>query len=372
MSIRPTDEPQLDPLARCSECLTGLPTSPLTEALKSERLYHPIERSPLFNLTSERRLAKLLLCTPKELRRALRLTDSERFRVRLHTEMRKIYDPARKELVNKPKRPRKLQIPTGIMEAIHRRLYKFLNRIEKPDYLHSGVKARSYVSSAKKHCGSATLAKADIKNFFPSVRRVDIDNFFVGRMKCASDIAGRIANLCTFEGHLPTGSSISQILAFWTFKPLFDEIFTLASACGLKMTLYVDDIVVSGKNAGRWFLFRIRRVSGNHGLRVHKLRAWTGGIGQATGVVVAGPDLRLPNLRRLIIREELRYLHVLREKAGLRALQKRERVLRRLIGRCWEAGQFDESFKNLGTQLNQELNRIKRRTGAHAKCYARC
>lgn len=363
MSNQAAQEPQSESPSKLSEYSNGLPASSLSESLKPERLPHPIERSPLFNLTSERRLAKLLLCTPQQLRRALRLTDAERFRVRPHTETRKVYDSSKKSLVSKTKR-RELQIPTGTIEAIHRRLYKLLNRIEKPDYLHSGVKGRSYVSNARAHLGSATLAKADIESFFPSIKRVDIYNFFAGRMKCAPDIAGRLANLSTHDGHLPTGSPISQILAFWTFKPLFDEIFALASACRLKMTLYVDDIVVSGNNTGRWFLFRIRKAASRHGLRVHKLRAWSGGTGQSTGIVVAGQELRLPNVRRLVIREELRHLDLLREKTGSRALLKQERVLKRLIGRCWEAGQFDKSFQTLGTHLNRELNRIRRRASS--------
>ena len=43
-------------------------------------------------------------------------------------------------------------------------------------------------------------------------------------MKCRRDVAGLLADMLTFEAHLPTGSAASPIIAFYAFKPMFDEI----------------------------------------------------------------------------------------------------------------------------------------------------
>jgi hypothetical protein len=325
-----------------------------------------LEQSPLFNLRSEKRLAKLLLCSSSELRQILKADEQTRFRTSPCTQTKRVYDPCAKRLVGKAK-IRDLQIPTGITQRIHRRLYTLLNRLTKPEYLHSGVRGRSYVTSARLHVGTLAMAKADIKSFFPSVRQTDIYQFFAVRLQCAPDIAGRLAKLCSFQERLPTGSPLSQILAFLAFQPMFDEIAAMARSAGLRLTLYVDDIVVSGPKAGRGFLYEIRRVVCRHGLKIHKLRSWTGGSGYATGAVVTARGLRLPNLRRLIIHEDLARLQKLRDKLSACASKRRERLLRRLIGRCWEATQFDESFRDLALQLTSELRRIRRRHDVPAR-----
>src|SRR5258708_38498182 len=81
--------------------------------------------------------------------------------------------------------------------------------------------------------------KIDVKKFFPSVSRVVIFNFFAGPLKCRRDVAGRLADILTFDAHLATGSAASPIIAYYSFKPMFDEIAQFAVSLGLVMTCYV-------------------------------------------------------------------------------------------------------------------------------------
>ena len=116
------------------------------------------------------------------------------------------------------------------------------------------------------------VIKIDVKKFFPSVTRAAIFNFFEGPMKCRRDVAGLLAELLTFDAHLPTGSAASPIIAFYAFKPMFCEIELLAKATGLKMTCYVDDVTLSGPRAIKRTVFEIRKIISRHGLKSHKAR----------------------------------------------------------------------------------------------------
>lgn len=43
----------------------------------------------------------------------------------------------------------RVEHPVGAIERIHRRVLSLLQRIDVPDYLHCGVKGRSYITNAR-------------------------------------------------------------------------------------------------------------------------------------------------------------------------------------------------------------------------------
>ena len=73
---------------------------------------------------------------------------------------------------------RKVEVPKRRLERIHRKRFSLLERIEKPEYLHSGIKGRSYITNAKVHTGSVPLVKLDLKKFYPSVDGARAYRFF--------------------------------------------------------------------------------------------------------------------------------------------------------------------------------------------------
>src|SRR5262245_51773903 len=64
--------------------------------------------------------------------------------------------------------------------------------------------------------------KLDVKKFFPSVSRAVIFRFFEGPLKCRRDVAGLLADILTYKSHLPTGGAASPIIAYYSFKEMFD------------------------------------------------------------------------------------------------------------------------------------------------------
>jgi RNA-directed DNA polymerase len=230
---------------------------------------------------------------------------------------------------------RKIQEPKSALQKIHGRVHQLLARVETPNYLHSSVRGRSYITNAREHISFAPSAKLDLKKFFPSVTRHSLYQFFYHRMHCARDVAGLISRLLTCDGRLATGSRASSILAYYCFKEMFDELHALAIQCGLVLTCYVDDITFTGAGAAQC-LADARQIIASHGMRSHKVKSFPRGRPRiVTGVLVTSGGIRLPNRRHLKIKAQY--------DAFRRAQTDRQRLalLRSLISRLHEAAQID-------------------------------
>ncbi|MWQ11421.1 RNA-directed DNA polymerase, partial [Glaesserella parasuis] len=129
-------------------------------------------------------------------------------------------------------------------------------RVKLPEYLYSGVKNRSYIDNAKAHLTSKEIITTDITAFFPSTTRTMIFWFFKNKLKCSHKIANILADLCSINEHLPTGSQISMPLAYLVNASMFDELNNLAEKNKLIMTVYVDDVTFSGEKVPKGFKYQ--------------------------------------------------------------------------------------------------------------------
>lgn len=257
-----------------------------------------------------------------------------------------------------------VQVPRTRLRRIHRRLFCILNQLILPDYVHSGRRERSYVTNAAAHVGSRAIYKVDVRRFFDSVKWEDIYGFFHVTMACSPDVAALLADLCTVEGddpkdrgqrHLPTGSPISQPLAYWCFSSMFEAVHRLAGSMGLTATVYVDDIAVSGPQVGVWVQRTIRSIVSRYSLEAHKERYWKHGkFALVTGAVVTCNGLRLPNSRRQEIWRNVRMLK------SLAAPRRRIAHLSVLVGQLWAAVQLEPSWEKMAREFTVHLNALKR------------
>ena len=288
----------------------------------------PLERSAFYQLKSRRTLATLLGISLPQLELLARDADS------LYT----------RRLAKK----RSVQVPKGALRRVHVRIFELLRRIETPDYLHSGIRSRSYVTNAASHATGSWIGKLDIKSFFPSVKRPAIFRFFRDRMHCSPDVADRLASLCTCDGVVPTGSPISQSLAFWAHEHDFSTIARHASQRGLRMTLYVDDIGLSGPSGVRSMLRFAEKCLERRGLQAHKVRlVRPGRTIVLTGVAIIPKGLRLPNRRRVALARDLQALRTLPSEPG----ETQSELLKTVVGRCYEAAQFEPKYARLARRI---------------------
>jgi RNA-directed DNA polymerase len=253
------------------------------------------------------------------------------------------------------KTKRWIQQPEPKLKKIHERIWRLLSRIETPDYLHSAIKGRSYISNASSHSADQPSVKSDIMKFYPSIRAQAVFAFFHERMLCARDVAGKLTELLTYNGHLPTGSSASPILSYFAYEDMFEEINAVAVQRGCLMTCYVDDMVFTGPGATNALLYDIRKIAGRYHLKTHKTRTFQANQPKIiTGVAVTQSGLRLPNERRRLIEDGDIALK------GCKTNDDSIALLNILTSRLHEAAQIDQSWKAKANEMSALLKHTKR------------
>jgi hypothetical protein len=230
---------------------------------------------------------------------------------------------------------RVIEEPRGELRRVHDRLLALLSRIEPPSYLHSGVKRRSYISNARQHAGGGRVLKTDVSKFYPSTNHQQVFIGFLREFCCAGDVARLLADLCTYQGHVPTGSPISMPAAFFAHKQAFDALHRRMFGQNITMTVYVDDITLSGDSLMRLHFCPIKKTFAATGMRVHKTRFFGAGPASVTGVIVKGEEILLPNRRHQRIAEGIRSL------ASLEPSLERLSIANTLRGQINEAANVD-------------------------------
>jgi hypothetical protein len=256
---------------------------------------YPLDQSPLYRIGSKSRLCELLGVSVKDLRLLLSLENYREWPAR-----QKLGD----KLANMPAKQRSIQEPKPLLRLIHKRIALLLDKIEKPDFLHSARKGYSYLSNAEQHRGGGSAIRVDIKSFYPSVRQRAIKAFFEDQLRLPADVAHMLAKLCSQDGKLPTGSPLSPILSYFACSPLFRRVASIAERLGLTFTLYVDDMVFSGAGANRALADQIKRELAGVGLTGHKVAYFPAGAPKViTGVAVFKDRIEVPFKRQRRMRK---------------------------------------------------------------------
>jgi hypothetical protein len=104
--------------------------------------------------------------------------------------------------------------------------------------------------------------------------------------------------LLTFKGHVATGSPVSPVLSFCAFYDMWHQVADLAAAHGCKVTVYMDDLTVSGHVVPEHLMWKIRQAIHGYSLHYHKERRFTGRFAEVTGVVLWDRKIVAPNRQR--------------------------------------------------------------------------
>lgn len=243
----------------------------------------PLHQSRLFKVTSPRRLAEILGVDEVALRAMA--VGPDRYR--------------QFEIEKKSGGKRPVEDPIAPLKRVQSTIAKLLARIEPPDFLFCPVKGRCYVGNAAKHRGQRVVHCLDIKKFFPSTPRVRVIRFFQTVMQCRKDVAGLLGDLCTFDGHLPTGSPLSPILAYYSYEDMWARIAGFCAEKRYMLTVYVDDVTVSGDKVPQADIWRIQQMIRGAGLRYHKQKRYVDRAAEITGVIVYGDRVVAPHRQRL-------------------------------------------------------------------------
>jgi retron-type reverse transcriptase len=258
-------------------------------------LKYSYKDSPFYKLRSKAKLASLLFVSVERLN-----------------------DLATKEgryiFFTKPKKNggvRDISAPILPLKKVQARIANLLSRIAPPDYLFAPVAGRSYVDNAARHLGARSVRLLDIKDFFPSCTINKAIWFFHRFMDCSPDVAAILARIVTNDGVLPQGSPCSPILAYLCYVDMWDEIADLAASGGSTLSVYADDLTISGAVVPEEMIWQIKRTLFRHGhdYAKEKERSKRDRPAEITGVILRREAVCAPNrqLKKIVwVRDALR------------------------------------------------------------------
>ncbi|MXW93299.1 MAG: RNA-directed DNA polymerase [Rhodospirillaceae bacterium] len=306
---------------------------------------YEIENSPLFKITSIHRLSEVLQLRVGRLRRLEYLTGQ-----------------FKEGTTERNGKQRKTETPIRTMCRVHNRVQKLLSRIQMPNYLHSGKRKRSYLSNAVAHSGLIQSFQVDIAKFYPSCTWHHVYLCFIRQFQCSSDIAGIMATILTYRGHIPTGSPTSSLLAFLSHKEMFDALYELAQSHNLTMTVYQDDISFSGSSISESFRSEVRCIIKRCNLvpKRSKQRYCHGGRSpNITGVVLTSRGPKAPRSRHLALRQSIDEFDAAESEIDLRI------SYHRMMGRLSEIERVQGRLFDLKPKLK---SRFRSRLKAMSQC----
>jgi len=266
--------------------------------MSSRKGYH-LKQSPFFRLRSKTNLAKLLYLSPCKLKE-------------LSKEAHSFY--LERTIYNSEKRKyRQVEIPKHVMKTVHSRIRDLMNKIEVPSYIFSPRKGGSTIQNALFHQGSACLFKIDIKNYFPSIAQQATYNFFYFEMECSKDVAATLAEIITVSEHLPTGSPLSPVMSYHINSSMWENIYRRVLESGCKLSVWIDDICISGAMIPESLIWDIKKTIHNHKFKYHKEEMYNSKEPKnVTGIIVTpkkimprnGQYKKLHELRKQLIKAE--------------------------------------------------------------------
>lgn len=295
--------------------------------IKRKNKSYSIKDCALYNINSKRRLAEILY------------TD-------LSTINKLKADAGNYEVFRSNNRL--IEKPTYQLDLVHTRIASLLSRVAQPNYMHSGLKKRSYLTNATTHLGCHPVLVTDIKSFFPSTSREKVFKFFYKILHCSADIADMLSHICTIDEHIPTGSRISMPLAYWANKSMFDELYHLATRNNVNMTVYVDDVTFSGSAVNKLFQHKVNIIIEAESHIMHPKKTILYNKDQVkviTGVIVKKDTLKVRNKHHQIIHSEME----LWQKATNE--QEKKVVQRKLYGRMIAAATIEKKFRDKAKSL---------------------
>lgn len=204
----------------------------------------------------------------------LDITQKELDIVNLLTETQKY---KKKETVKSDGTVRVVYNPDKTLRKIQRRINKriFNQRGNKggliswPSYIYGSIPntpqynsnqknldfSKDYVACAANHCGSKSLLKMDISDFFDNIHSVHVKSVFTDLLKIPDDVSDLLTALCCLKGNVVQGALTSSYIASAVLFDVEGDVVRRLHFKGLTYTRLVDDITVSSQKLNYEFTF---------------------------------------------------------------------------------------------------------------------
>ena len=250
-------------------------------------------------------------------------------------------------IANKGKKRLIEPIDSKELKSIQKRIQILLKDIKYDENIFSGIPGKSYIDNGLYHLESKYVVALDINKFFPNISREKVYKFFKNKLMNSSDVAEILTDLCTVNlekisnldnnvldylkdnkihqmKHIPTGSSISCIMSYLSNIDMFNEISNVAKISGCKVSIYVDDVVISSnKMINNEIINKIISIIKRNGYNIQKKKLkkyYSNEFKRVTGNIISkdGNKLVLPNKIRYRIIKLKNNKHIEKEKKILK------------------------------------------------------
>lgn len=303
---------------------------------------YEIERSPLSQRPTQRDIAALLGETRDELRRLINYKNE--FIVR------------RQITTGKKAKVRDLAYPVARLRAAHERLKFHLNKVKQPSYLFSPRKNRGQRDNAELHLDQDQYLTLDLKQFYPSTSEDMVRRWFRDDLGMYEDVAGLLTHLCTIDGKVSFGSPVTPVLCTLVHRRMFDQIADICNARGLRYSVWVDDLTISGDFVPGEVVRQIRAVVRTAGLKSHSIRYRSGNRPVfITGIGIVGPRLVAPNSLDLKIKESWTEYH------AAETDDERDFLTQRLLSYLGTVRQISGAKTDRGRKAADEMNSLRQK-----------
>ena len=140
---------------------------------------------------------------------------------------------------------RELAKPRGDFKRLLKDIDRQLKKYPLPPYFFGSRKGASAIDSALVHRDSAYILKIDLKRFFPKTTHHRVKNA-LSQLTSDDKTTNLLTELCTYDHRLPQGFPTSSTIAELVLLPLGRRLRGLCDTYNLKLSIYIDDICISG------------------------------------------------------------------------------------------------------------------------------
>lgn len=147
---------------------------------------------------------------------------------------------------------RNIEPSTDYLKKIQKRIDRNILKpamVTMPYEIMGGRTGMSVIMNGHHHANSKAFMKYDVKNFFPSIEYRHVYYIFRYRLNYCEEAANILTKLTTFPSskpHVPQGAPTSTSLSMFSLEPMCIRLKAHADSYGLKFSIWIDDITISG------------------------------------------------------------------------------------------------------------------------------
>ena len=145
------------------------------------------------------------------------------------------------------------------------------------------------------HQSQPIVITLDVKDFFPSIKREAVGCLYRS-FGFNNEISNLLERLTTYKGHLPQGAPTSPIIARHYSTGLIEKVLSYLPINNTQLTVYADDIIISGPSGLKRSISGITKLARRHRLTINrdKIRVMHKPSDQRALGVLLHPRLHMP------------------------------------------------------------------------------